>query len=68
MCARKAVERLRDMSKVKDAYEKGEKLAKIVYGYDSEVAKFPDEFVVIDGEQNEAQVTKDIVAKIEKML
>lgn len=66
--ARKAVERLRDMSKVKDAYEKGEKLAKIVYGYDSEVAKFPDEFVVIDGEQNEAQVTKDIIAKIEKML
>lgn len=66
--ARKAVERLRDMNKVKDAYEKGEKLAKIVYGYDTEVAKFPKDFIVIDGEQDEEKVTKDIVAKISKML
>lgn len=66
--ARRAVERLRDMSKAKDAYEKGEKLAKIVYGYDTEVAKFPDEFVVIDGEQDEDQVTKEILAKLWKIL
>ena len=59
--ARKAMERLKAMSKVKDGYEKGEKLAKIVYGYDTEVAKFPEEFTVIDGEQNEDKITKDII-------
>ena len=66
--ARKAVERLRDMSKIKDSYEKGEKLAKIVYGYDTEVAKFPNEFTVIDGEQSEEDVMKDIIDKIENKL
>lgn len=64
--AGKAVERLKGMSKVKDGYEKGEKLAKIVYGYDTEVAKFPEEFTVIDGEQEEDKVTKDIIDIIEK--
>jgi dTMP kinase len=66
--ARKAVERLGNMQKIKDAYEKEEKLAKIVYGYDSEVAKFPKEFIVIDGEQEEKEVTNQILAKIRKML
>lgn len=66
--ARKAMERLKGMSKEKDAYEKGEKLAKIVYGYDTEVAKFPGEFIVIDGEQEEQLVTNQILAKIKEML
>lgn len=66
--ARTAVERLSKMHKTKDAYEKGEKLAKIVHGYETEVAKFAKEFVIIDGEQEEGKVTSDILAKMLKML
>lgn len=59
--ARLAVERLKEMDKEKDIYEKGEKLAKVVYGYDTLVRKFPDEFIVIDGEQDEQSVTNEII-------
>ncbi len=66
--AQKAVERLKLMDKEKDAYEKGEKLAKISYGYDAEIAKFPEEFMVVDGERDEDAVTKEIIAKIDQIL
>lgn len=63
--ARRAMERLRLMSKEKDIYEKGEKLAKIVYGYDTLVAKFPKEFIVIDGEKSEEEVTAEIIKNLD---
>lgn len=66
--ARKAVERLSSMSKAKDSYEKEEKLANILNGYDALVAKFPKEFIVIDGEQDEQKVTKDIVEVISRIM
>jgi dTMP kinase len=62
--AKHAVSRLSKMEKAKDIYEKEEKLAKIVTGYDKVVAEFPEEFVVIDGEQNEEEVTNDILKAI----
>lgn len=59
--AKHAIERLHNINKGKDIYEKEEKLAKIVTGYDRVVAEFPNEFVVIDGEQEEEKVTEDII-------
>lgn len=60
-----AIERLQKMDKTKDIYEKGEKLAKIVHGYDTLVTKFPEEFIVIDGEQNEDSVFHEIISYID---
>ena len=66
--AKAVVERLSGMSKTKDSYEKGEKLAKIVYGYETEIAKFSKEFVVVDGEQSEEKITKEIIDKIKNKI
>lgn len=56
-----AIERLHSINKGKDLYEKEEKLAKIVTGYDHVVKEFPKEFVVIDGEADEEKVTQQII-------
>jgi len=66
--AKTAAERLSGMSKTKDSYEKIEKLRKIVNGYEYEIEKFPEEFIVIDGEQDEEKVTHEIVAKLMKIM
>lgn len=59
--AKHAVSRLGKMDKAKDIYENKKKLAKIVTGYDRIVAEFPEEFIVIDGEQGEEKVTREII-------
>lgn len=59
-----AVTRLGKMKKTKDIYENEKKLAKIVTGYERVVKEFPNEFVVVDGEQDE----KDVTAQITKSL
>lgn len=59
-----AVKRLQDMSKTKDIYENKQKLAKIITGYDRVIKEFPNEFIVIDGEQDEEKVTQDILKHI----
>ncbi|MBP7832997.1 MAG: dTMP kinase [Candidatus Levybacteria bacterium] len=64
--AKKAAGRLAQMDKVKDTYEKEEKLAKIVKGYDMLVDNFPEELVVINGEQDEKVITQEILQKISK--
>ncbi len=64
--AKKAVERLSRMSKKKEIYEKEEKLKKIARGYEMEIKEFPKEFIVIDGNQSEEKVTKDIIDIIER--
>ncbi len=61
-----AMKRLTAMDKVKEImYEKKEKLEKIARGYEWQAKQFPKEFVVIDGEKNEEEVTKEIVKKLE---
>lgn len=65
--AEKAVERLSGMEKEKDIYEKGSKLKKISHGYDTLIERFPQEFIVIDGEKPEEEVTREIVKGIEKI-
>lgn len=64
--AKKAAERLSEMSKEKDAYEKEEKLTKIAKGYDMLVDNFPEEITVIDGEMDEKLITQEILTKIKE--
>lgn len=64
--SKKAAERLSGMDKVKDTYEKEEKLAKIVKGYDMLVDNFPEELIVINGEQDEKVITHEILEKIKE--
>ena|SRR5579872_1302401 len=59
-----AMERLAGMDKVKDLYEKKDKLLQIQKGYEWEMQKFPDKFVRIDGTQSEEKITEEIVSKI----
>lgn len=62
--AEHAVKRLGEMDKTKDIYENKQKLAKIVTGYDRIVDEFANEFVVIDGEQDEEKVTGQIIQNL----
>lgn len=62
-----ALKRLSKMKKVKEIYEKGEKLKKIAAGYEWEVKKFPKEFFVIDGEKSEEKITEEILNKIKTL-
>jgi len=56
--------RLAKMKKIKQIYEKKEKLEKIANGYEWQIKQFPKEFVVIDGEESEEEVTREIIGKI----
>lgn len=60
-----AVKRLASMDKEKDIYEKKGKLQKIAKGYDWLIQQFPNEFTIIDSQQEVEKVTKDIIAAIE---
>lgn len=62
-----ALKRLSKMKKVKEIYEKGEFLQKIAQGYEWEIKRFPKEFVVIDGERAEREVTDKIISKIKTL-
>lgn len=59
-----ALNRLAHMEKIKEIYEKRDKLEKIREGYHLLITMFPKEFVIIDGEKPEEAVTKEIVAKL----
>ncbi len=63
--ANTAMKRLTAMNKVKEVmYEKKEKLERISRGYDWQVKQFPNEFVVIDGEKSQEEVTREIVSRL----
>ena len=59
-----AVKRMSQMNKQKDFYEKKEKLQKIAKGYGWLIKQFPEEFVIINSEQDVESVTSDIIARI----
>lgn len=59
-----ALSRIEEMGKVKEMYEHREKLEKIKKGYEWLVAQFPEEIVVVDGEQGVEEVTVAIMGKI----
>lgn len=60
-----AIERLAKMDKVKEMYEKKEKLQQIAKGYEWQLGQFPQMFYVIDGGQDEEKVTADILKRIQ---
>jgi dTMP kinase len=59
--AETACDRLSDMDKAKEIYEKKSKLEKLVKGYDWLSRKFPEEIQIVDGEQSIDNVTRDII-------
>lgn len=59
-----AMDRLSQMDKNKEIYEKRDKLEKIKEGYNLLINMFPKEFIIIDGEQSEAKVTEEILKKL----
>lgn len=59
-----AMKRLSKMKKVRELYEKKEKLEKIVAGYKWLARQFPKEITVINAEQSEEAVFAEIIKKI----
>lgn len=60
-----AMDRLSKMKKVKEIYEKKEKLSRIIQGYKWQLREFQGEFVAIDGERSEEEVSNEMIHKIE---
>lgn len=63
-----AMQRLSDMDKQKEIYEKKDKLTQIAKGYEWEMEKFPNKFVRIDGTKKEDEITEEIVNYIQKLI
>ena len=63
-----AIKRLSAMDKVKEIYEKKEKLEKIIQGYEWEVSEYPDEFTVLNGEESEEKVFAQIKKIVDQNL
>lgn len=61
-----AVERLEQMHKGKEIYEKKEKLIKIIKGYQWLTKKFSREIITINGEKPVEEVTSKIINKLPK--
>ncbi len=59
-----AMKRLSYMDKQMDIYEDREKIAQIASIYDWLINQYPDQFIVINGEQSEEVVTEEILAKL----
>ena len=59
-----AMERLSQMDKSKEIYEKKDKLEQIQKGYEWEMEKFPDKFMRIDGTLSEEKITREIIERV----
>ncbi len=62
-----AMERLSHMDKTKELYERRDKLEKIREGYAMLIRMFPKEFVIINGEKSEEEVTESIIQNISRL-
>ena len=60
-----AMDRLSQMDKEKEIYERKSKLTRLVDGYDWLAKKFPEAITTIDGEQSIDNVTRDIIKNLE---
>lgn len=63
-----AMKRLSQMEKQLDIYEDKEKIAKIAGIYDWLIKQYPDQFIVINGDRSEEQVTEEIIEIISHKL
>jgi dTMP kinase len=59
-----AMERLHEMDKEKEIYEKREKLERIFQGYEWQLNQFPKEFTIVDGTKTQEEVEKTIISHI----
>lgn len=59
-----AAKRLEKSQKKLEIYDHLSKLLKIEKGYNYLLQKFPKEFIIIDGEKTEKEITEEIVEKI----
>lgn len=62
-----AGQRLSELSRKAEIYEKKDKLLKIKEGYDLLLEKFPEELVKIDGEKEISSITQEILHIVEKI-
>lgn len=62
--AKIAAKRLEKSQKKLEIYDHLNKLLKIEKGYNYLLQKFPKEFIIIDGEKTEKEITEEIVEKI----
>ncbi|MBI2033322.1 MAG: dTMP kinase [Candidatus Levybacteria bacterium] len=61
-----AMKRLSKMKKVKELYEKKERLKNIAEGYHWLIKQFPNQFVILDGTQAEDVITQKILGELKK--
>ena len=59
------MDRLSQMDKEKEIYERKSKLTRLVDGYDWLAKKFPEAITTVDGEQSIDNVTRDIIKNLE---
>lgn len=59
-----AMDRLTKMGKAKDIYEKKEKLARVLEGYQWLTKTFPQDIIAIDGEKSIESITEAIIRNI----
>jgi len=59
-----SMKRLKAKEDKKEIYEEKSKIKKVIEGYNWVIKEFRDEFIIIDGEKSESEVTEEIIAKI----
>ena len=64
-----AMKRLSKMDKIREImYEEKEKMEKVAKGYEWQLKKFPQMFVVIDAEKKEEKIALEIRKKVEELI
>lgn len=66
--AETGIERLQKKHTGLELYEKKDKMEKVAKGYEWEIKRFPDEFVVLDGEKRPEDVSKEVIEHVEEYL
>lgn len=59
-----AMKRISNQRESKDIYDQKSKLQNIAAGYDWLISKFPEEFMIIDGDRPVREITEEILRKI----
>jgi len=66
--ANTAIKRLQEKNQHLELYEKKLKLEKVAKGYDWQIKKFPEEFIIIDGEKTPVEISDEVIRYIDKAL
>lgn len=63
-----ALDRLENKRQGLELYEKRSKMEKVSRGYEWQIKRYPNEFVIIDGEKAPSEVSKEVIKYIDKAL